>query len=282
MRAAAIPGPRDVSRAMGRFQRLTGVEWTASLHDAEVAVIFGGDGTIHRNLHELVGRKVPVLVVPCGSGNDFARALRIGSPHDAVRAFRNFERDPGSAWAIDLGVIREQSTDGRQRYFCCAAGVGIDGEIAIRSNRFPLWLRARGGYAVSAVREIFRFAPLPMSVSPNRNSAPLRPTLLAAVANCPAYGGGMKIAPRAKLDDGLLDLCVIRAMNPFRLFCLFPTVYFGRHLGFETVEYSQTDSLRVETESPLDVYADGEYVCKTPASFEVAPGALKVITPEGL
>jgi diacylglycerol kinase family enzyme len=100
------------------------------------------------------------------------------------------------------------------------------------------------------------------------------------VANAPAYGGGMKIAPNAKLDDGKLDLCVVRGMNPFKLFCLFPTVYLGRHLGFEEVEYEQTDCVRIETEIPLDVYADGEYVCKTPVEFSVVRSALKVITPE--
>jgi diacylglycerol kinase family enzyme len=90
----------------------------------------------------------------------------------------------------------------------------------------------------------------------------------------------MKIAPNAKLDDGKLDLCVVRGMNPFKLFCLFPTVYLGRHLGFREVEYEQSDSIRIETEVPLDVYADGDYVCQTPVEFSVARTALKVIAPE--
>ena len=87
----------------------------------------------------------------------------------------------------------------------------------------------------------------------------------------------MKIAPRAQLDDGILDVCIIRDMNRLKLFCLFPTIYFGRHLSIPQVEYFQADRLRLETEELLDVYADGEYVCQTPIEVGVARGALRVI-----
>jgi len=95
----------------------------------------------------------------------------------------------------------------------------------------------------------------------------------------PTYGGGMKIAPQAQLDDGSLDICVILNMSKLKLFCLFPTVYFGRHLSIPQVEYFQTESLRLETVKPLDVYADGEYVCRTPIEVKVARSALRVIVP---
>jgi diacylglycerol kinase (ATP) len=265
---------------MAKFQRLTGAEWTSLIEQADVAVLFGGDGTVHRHLAELVELGVPLLVVPCGSGNDFARALGIKSVRHSVNAWLDFERSGRNLRAIDLGVICDTSTGAaKQHYFCCVAGIGIDGNIAAQANRLPSWLRARGGYALCAPREFIRFTPLPMKVSMNGNSAHSQPTILAAVANAPVFGGGMKIAPRAKLADGKLDLCLVRSMSALKLFCLFPTVYFGRHLGFEEVEYAQTDALRVETEHPIDVYADGEFVCKTPVSFGIVPGALQVIAP---
>jgi diacylglycerol kinase family enzyme len=159
--------------------------------------------------------------------------------------------------------------------------VGLDVEIVRRANKLPSWVRARGGYGLSAPGEFFRFQPFPMKVSPNGNSGEqFRPTLLAAVANAPTYGGGVKIAPQAKLDDGKLDLCIVRAMDKFKLFCLFPTAYFGRHLISKNVEYGQTDRVSIETEVPVDVYADGEYVCKTPVEFHIARQALQVIVPE--
>jgi diacylglycerol kinase family enzyme len=80
------------------------------------------------------------------------------------------------------------------------------------------------------------------------------------------------------MDDGQLDVCVIGGIDPFKLACMFPTVYFGRHLRIREVKYFQASHLRVETEYPLDVYADGEYVCQTPVELEVRREALKVLT----
>lgn len=314
MRAAAILGPGNVTKAVAAFQRLTGIEWTSLIEQADAAVIFGGDGTVHRHLAELVELDIPVLVVPCGSGNDFARALGIRRMSDSVAAWKGFETSDEQR-SIDLGVIspcapqglkpqteahssgtakavpfpsevkhshvsQNQQDMGRPAYFCCVAGVGIDTAIARRANAMPKWIRARGGYALSAPREFIRFAPFPMKVFSNgTQAAEFKPTLLAAAANTRTFGGGMKIAPHAKLDDGKLDLCVIEGMSTFKLFCLFPTVFFGRHLGVKQVGYRQTDHIRIETELPLDVYADGEYVCQTPVEFRVARNALKVIVP---
>jgi len=106
-----------------------------------------------------------------------------------------------------------------------------------------------------------------------------RLTTLAAFANTPVYGDGMKIAPEAKMDDGLIDICVVGGVGPFRLFCLFPTVYGGRHLKIPEVSYSQAERARVETERPMDIYADGESVCQTPVEIGLQRAALRVLTP---
>jgi diacylglycerol kinase (ATP) len=169
--------------------------------------------------------------------------------------------------------------------------VGLDAEVSRRANRLPRWVRKHGGYALSLIPTTFQFAPLPMKILTPVEDAPGashegnwtarsdQSTILATFANTPTYGGGMKIAPEAKLDDGLLDVCVIGSMNPFKLFCLFPTVYSGGHLQIRQVEYFQANRLRVETETPLDVYADGEYVCRTPVEISVQRAALRVIVP---
>jgi diacylglycerol kinase (ATP) len=88
----------------------------------------------------------------------------------------------------------------------------------------------------------------------------------------------MKIAPRAKMDDGLLDVCIVGSVDRLRLLRLVPTVYSGKHLSVPEVQYFQSARVRVETEHPLDVYADGEYVCRTPIEVAVQPAALKVVT----
>jgi diacylglycerol kinase family enzyme len=131
---------------------------------------------------------------------------------------------------------------------------------------------------------IFIFEPLrvKVSVAAGENSKWTvrsdQPTLVAAFANTPLYGGGMKVAPRAKMDDGLLDMCIVAAVSPFRLLRLFPTVYAGRHLGIREVEYFQAERARVESEEPQDVYADGESVCRTPVEVSIERAALKVVT----
>jgi diacylglycerol kinase family enzyme len=162
--------------------------------------------------------------------------------------------------------------------------VGLDAEVAAHANALPRWLRARGGYALTLIPTIFRFAAFPMRILELDEDGRWtirgeQPTLLAAFANTPAYGGGMRIAPQARMDDGQLDVCVIRGIGPFKLASMFPTVYFGRHLRIRGVDYFQAPRLRVETETPREIYADGEYVCRTPVEIGIQRAALRVLTP---
>jgi diacylglycerol kinase (ATP) len=264
----------------------------ASREQADVILLFGGDGTIHRHLGQLVRLGLPVLVVAAGSGNDFARSVGLGRVGDSLAAWRKFCGGSANVHSVDLGVIAAVENAGGApaphgtRYFCCVAGVGLDGEVARRANRLPRWLRGHGGYVLTAVPTIFTFAPLPMKILTScegkDESWTVRsdqPTLVAAFANTPSFGGGMKIAPRAKIDDGLLDVCIVGAVSRLRLLRLFPSVYSGHHLSIPEVEYFQAGRARVETEHPLDVYADGEYVCRTPVEMGVHRAALKIVAP---
>jgi diacylglycerol kinase (ATP) len=304
MRAAAILGLGCSARDLKPFQNDKSVEWRmgvpASGDEADVVLLFGGDGTIHRHLGPLVRIGLPVLVVPAGSGNDFARALGLHRVRDSLSAWKKFCAGSANVHSIDLGVISagQSASDAPPtitqgsaphvqvlRYFCCVAGVGLDGEVAARANGLPRWLRGHGGYLLSLVPTMLKFAPLRIKILAAADNGEEvwvtrsdQPTILAAFANTSTYGGGMKIAPQAKMDDGLLDVCVVGGIDPFKLFCMFPTVYVGRHLKIREVSYFQTAGVRVETERPLDVYADGEYVCRTPVEVSVHRAALKVVT----
>jgi diacylglycerol kinase (ATP) len=294
MRAAAILGLGCSAKDLKPFQTDDGIEWRMGMPgpgDADVILLFGGDGTIHRHLGQLVKLGVPVLVVPAGSGNDFACSLGLRRVRDSLAAWRKFCNEEKNQRAIDLGIISSEdsavATAPGTRYYCCVAGVGLDGAVAEHANRMPRWLRGHGGYALSLVPAIFTFAAFRTRVQIRGGDRDAdqwttrsdQSTLIAAIANTPLYGGGMKVAPRAQMDDGLLDVCVVAGMDPFRLFCMFPTVYAGRHLSIKEVEYFQAAAVRVETEDPMDVYADGEYVCRTPVEVSVQRGALKVIVP---
>jgi diacylglycerol kinase (ATP) len=289
MRAAAILGLGCSAKNLIPFQTDLTINWRIgmppSADQADVILLFGGDGTIHRHLSQLVKLGLPVLVVPVGSGNDFARALGMCRVRDSLAAWRRFCAGHGNVRTIDLGVIVPLGGDAggapAPHYFCSVAGIGLDAEVARRANALPRWLRGHGGYALTLLPTIFRFAAFPMKIlAPDADGWMTRsdqPTILAAFANTSTYGGGMKIGPRARMDDGQLEVCVIGSVDPFKLACLFPTVYFGRHLGIRGVEYFRSSRLGVETELPLDVYADGEYVCRTPVELSVLSNGLRVI-----
>jgi diacylglycerol kinase (ATP) len=306
MRAAAILGPGCSAKDLRRFQSDDRVEWLTGLpsssEQVDIILLFGGDGTIHRYLGRLVKLALPVLVVPVGSGNDFARALGFRGVKDSVAAWGRFCAGHGKVRVIDLGTITsslkeaggapaprepdlgQDSPPDSPHYFCSVAGLGLGSEVTRRANRLPSWLRGNGGYAAALFPTLFQFAPFRMKIftkdaGGQRTILSDQPAMLAAFANTPIYGGGMRIAPQAQMDDGKLDVCVIGGIDLFKLACLFPTVYFGRHLGIKEVKYFQAARLCVETERPLDVYADGEYVCHTPVEFGVQHEALKVLVP---
>jgi diacylglycerol kinase (ATP) len=188
----------------------------SSPDQADAVLLFGGDGTIHRHLAQLVQLGLPVLVVPAGSGNDFARALGLPRVRDSSAAWRRFCQGTNNVRLIDLGrgmitpvedaggvvashpLARESALG--TRYFCCAAGVGLDGEVSRRASELPGWLRGHGGYALSLAPALFRFAPLPVRIrtvdnatdtAPNPDATSDltwltrsdRPTILAAFAN---------------------------------------------------------------------------------------------------
>jgi diacylglycerol kinase (ATP) len=287
MRAVALLGPNarveDVAQyaAAGRIPIPTEQAIDRSA-PPEVALVFGGDGTVHRHLAALVQAQVPTLIVPAGSGNDFARALGLKTRERAMAAWRRFCDTGDNVRAIDVGEItaidhRPSTID----LFCCVAGAGVDADVNRRANHLPRWLRANGGYALSVVAGALRFRPQRITVEfedENGESGSIsEPALMCAFANANAYGHGMRIAPRAQVDDGLLDLIFVRRAGPVRLLTLFPTVYFGAHMGIREVEYRRVRRLSISSETPLDIYADGEFICQTPAEVGVRTKAMKVI-----
>ena len=284
MRAAAILGLGVSQRRLIPFQKNSNASWhlgmPASSSDADVILIFGGDGTIHRHLAQFVELRLPVLIVPCGSGNDFAGALGLRRVSDSLAAWRKFTSGGNNIQRVDLGLITWPNMKAT-RYFCCVAGIGLDSMVARAANSLPRWLRAHGGYAFSLPRALLHFAAIRTRITPLDSSprADMDGIMLAAFANTSTYGHGMKIAPHALFDDGQLDICIIHQMNKAKLLALFPTIYFGRHLSVSGVSYSRVASVNLETQTPCDVYADGEYVCQTPVEVSIEPRALTVITP---
>lgn len=292
MRALAIFGPNASPKDLRPFQspglQLTALDETpGSFTDADAVLVFGGDGTLHRHLAALSAAKVPVLMVPHGSGNDFAHALGLVTHRRVMLAWANFCSGVSNVRSIDLGLIKsaaEGPGPPHETYFCCVGGAGLDADANRRANLMPRRLRARGGYLLAALAAACTFRPRHFDVSaiqasPASSVSFSEPALMVAFANAPAYGGGMRIAPAAQLADGQLDVCFVRKVGKLRLLRLLHTVFSGSHVKLKEVEYFRAERLHVRTEVPLDVYADGEYVGRTPVEVTVVPKALRVIVP---
>lgn len=287
MRAIAILGPDVSPQYLALFSRpgceIIGHKRGEPVPSADAAVVLGGDGTIHHYLRDLSRLKIPVLVVPRGSGNDFARALGLRNDRDAVAAWNRF-LGAGHSREIDLGIITplgEMSAS--PQLFCNVAGAGLDSEANRRANAMPRWLRGRGGYLLGALGAIRSSLAQRFVIEAQQVASPVKridePGLMVAFANGPTYGGGLRIAPAADFADGELDVCFVRQVGKARLLRLLPRVFSGRHVNLPEVEYFKASSLRLEAEVPLDVYADGEFACRTPVEVSVVPKALRVIAP---
>ena len=279
MIAAALLHPNVSPEAIEPFRDTNSVVTIQdNLEDKDrpdAALIFGGDGTVHRHLPDLYKGRVPMLVVPLGSGNDFAKALGIHNQATALRAWRRFCERGDNVRSIDLGVLTKDQTT---IPFCCVVGAGMDSAANAKANRMPRWLRGSAGYLAAALQVLPSYQPAGFSLSADEHEI-RRFGFLVAVANAHRYGRGMRIAPRAELDDGLLDVCLVGKMNKLKLLLAVPTVFFGAHLKIKQVEYIQARALRLDADRPLEVYADGEFACRTPVDIALIPRALSVIVP---
>jgi diacylglycerol kinase (ATP) len=277
LRIAIIHGPRPKPDRIRLFQEAVDAEWATDLVPGlDAVLIFGGDGTIHRHLARLHELQVPMLIVPTGSGNDFASSLGIHNPKDALKHWQRFVAKKDNVRTIDLGRVRDSR--GAHHLFCNVANVGLDSEINRRANALPPFLRANGGYVLSLFPALFQYsAPMVRVVADGQTIA--RPMTLVAAANGTRYGRGFHIAPRANMADGFLDLCFVREASRLKIAGLFPLVYFGQHLGLKEVNYFKFRRLEIETPRPMDIYADGEFLCRTPAEISVVPAGLRVISP---
>ena len=287
MRALAILGPRATEHDLAPF-RAAGAEIIVAgnlTHAAADAVLLlGGDGTLQRHLAELVKAQSPLLIVPAGSANDFARALGLRTRSEALDAWCRFLAARDNIRQVDVGIVTFAGDGARATnpaYFSCALGAGVDAEVAQRVNSLPRWLRANGGYFLAAIPALLHFQARRMAITATQADGKQRtlfePGILAAAANAPWYGHGMRIAPQAELDDGLLEFCFVRQVGKLRLLRLFPKVYRGGHIGLPEVEYFRAERVRVESEESLAVHADGEPVGQTPVEVSVARQALRVI-----
>lgn len=246
----------------------------AALAGCPRVIAAGGDGTVHYVLNGVVGTGAALGIIPCGSGNDLANGL--GIPPDVEAAAKLAFSGPPRA--VDVCRLRGEGPQAKERYYGCLASFGVDSRANRIANEHAGPLGGTALYIYALVRALAEFRVADVTITHDAGEYRER-IWLAVAANAPSYGGGMRIAPRARMADGRLDVCVVRRMSRLKLLWCFPEVYRGAHLSRAEVTYFQSSRARIEAERPLEIFADGEFLGYTPAEVEVLPGKLQVVAP---
>jgi YegS/Rv2252/BmrU family lipid kinase len=225
-------------------------------------VAVGGDGTVNEVangiLHSADASSMALGVISTGTGSDFARSM--GLPRHYVNACSSLIH--GQKLLIDVGLVEFQHKGQvQQRYFVNAAGVGFDAAVVESTER----LRTLIGYRNKSV--VVRVGD---KVEKTR-------VVTVAVANGNYLGGGMYVAPDAKLNDYLFDVMIVKDMGKFELLRAFPRVYKGTHVTHPKVVMGKAAEITVESPDRILVHADGELLGEGPVSFRLIPAALSIM-----
>ena len=225
-------------------------------------VAFGGDGFIHEIIQHIVHREIPLGVIPCGTGNDFARSLGVNQL--SMTQQMNLIAQ-SKIRSIDLGRVDE-------RWFAAILSSGFDAVVNDRANQMK-WPRGRMRYNIAMIEKIVQLRAHSYRIRLDRDHIDVEATLVT-VANGPSYGGGMKVCPDAKLNDGLFDVMVLGKVSRTELLKVFPKVYSGRHVGHPAVTFYRCREIEIIGSGSS--FADGEPISSLPLSAECVSNALKV------
>jgi diacylglycerol kinase (ATP) len=251
---------------------------TAMCEGCTLIVAAGGDGTINEVINGMVSEETPqpnlVLgLLPCGTGNDFARA--VGIPNNPLEAARHLAR-VGAIRTVDAVEARFQTAAGpARRYFINVASLGFAAEVVERLERQGKRMGGTLPYLSALLTTVMSFRNKPATYSvDNRCRQSLVNSIV--IANGPYFGGGMFVAPHARLDDHRLDLIVVGNLSARQFLWHTPKLYRGTHLKIREVDESHCQSLIVESPQRLPLQADGELLGEAPASFHILPGCLRI------
>jgi diacylglycerol kinase (ATP) len=246
---------------------LTRIAAEASREDWDRVVVCGGDGSLHLAVRDFDLDRGTLALLPLGSGDDFARVA--GIPRTMTAACD----------AILFGGVREVdvATANGLRYLG-VAGLGFDSEVAEYANEHARFLRGSLIYLYAIFRVLPRFTPRRVRMSAGsaqRNEE----IMFACVGNSRQYGGGIRITPDAQIDDGMLDLCLVHRTSRAQLLKTLPKAYTGAHVKSPFVETMRGTQFRFESDHPMEVYADGERLTRTPVTFALAEKKLRIVVP---
>ena len=231
----------------------------------------GGDGTLHEVINGVMGHplasEVTVGIIPAGRCNDFVAAMDLPKTADGVAHLIA----AGRSRQIDLGAVGH-------RYFATVATLGFDSAVSqyVADGHVPRFLSGTPSYLYAIFLQILRYKDAMVHLEGEDFEYSGR-IFLAATANTAQYGGNMRIAPGAVADDGALDVCLVQSVSRWEVVKMVPRVFSGGHLSNPAVSMHRVKRLKIETEEPMPIWADGERVAETPAEISVVPKALNLL-----
>lgn len=256
---AVLPSSKEETRKVAAQAARNGVERVVAV---------GGDGTLQLVAGQLAHCDTILGLLPAGTGNDFGR--NFGLPREPYHALNV------ALWAqprrIDLGHAPGQG------HFINAAGLGFDGTVAEKASSFPKGLGGTLPYLAGALHTMATFQPIHVDVTVDDRTISGRSTLVV-VANGRYYGGGMKVAPGACSEDGLLDICIAGGLNRLEMLKLLAQVYSGAHVSHPQVRVMRGTHVKVTVPQSAPAHLDGEPLRSTELECRVLPKALSVALP---
>jgi diacylglycerol kinase (ATP) len=238
-------------------------------------IAMGGDGSLQLLVNEVLGHDVRVGVIPSGGGNDFATALGISKSME--KAVEIIVR--GKTRLVDL--VRVRNSSGLNVLYLGGGGIGIDAEALRYANgRFARW-PGRLRYLASAIAALRGFRGVEMAAEFPESDVPkvAKRLLLAAVLNTPTLGGGLRLAPEARLDDGMLEVVMIEMLRKREVLALIPRLLITGELRSKRAVRLRAVKIKLTAEQETSFQGDGELLGKTPVEIEVVHKTLRVLAP---
>jgi YegS/Rv2252/BmrU family lipid kinase len=274
LRVEGVGFEAAVTREPGHCEELAGEAVRAGFRRL---LSVGGDGTLHEALNgalgaagPAVGRDLVLAVAPFGTGNDWARGR--GVPSEPLALARCIAR--AAVARCDVGRVEfTGAVPVRRRYFMNVAGAGIDAQVLAS---LPAGPARRAAYLLGLVRALLSYRPPELSLRFG-SLEETGPCLLALAANGPYCGNGMRLAPDARPDDGLLDVVSVAPLPLLSALRRLPRLFDGRLAGEPWVRTRRVARVEILAAPPTAVEADGQIVGTTPVSIEVVAGAVQAL-----
>ena len=245
-----------------------------AINDSQVdgIVVVGGDGIAHLGVNLCAGTDLPLGMIGAGTGNDLARS--IGMPLndtagsvDIILAHLNAPRT--------VDAVKAQTSTG-EFWFFGTISAGFDALVNQRANRWR-WPKGPSRYTLAMLAELASFKPIHYEATIDGEHRSFQ-AMLCAVANSESFGGGMRVAPNAIIDDGLLELFIVHSISRPEFIKVLPKVFTGEHISHPAVEIIQAKQVKLSSGN-MPAYSDGEAVGHSPVSAQIMPGSLRVFAP---